>query len=118
VRSAGLQAADGHSADASAAACAERMGISLAAHRSARITSERLAWADLVLVMQGSHAAEVARQWPQFRDRVRLLGDFLDEPPYGLPDPWGEAEAVFDRVFGRIDRAVNRLIERIERRAD
>src|SRR5262245_55242849 len=52
VRSAGLHAADGHPADPSAVACAQRMGVSLAAHRSARVTAELVAWADLVLVMQ------------------------------------------------------------------
>src|SRR5262249_48101577 len=116
VRSAGLHAADGHPADRSAIAAAQRMGVSLAAHRSARVTAEMLAWADLVLVMQGYHAAAIARQWPQFRDRVRVLGDFLEEPPYGLPDPWGEDEEFFDRVFGRIDRAVDRLVACLEHR--
>src|SRR6266404_712562 len=42
VRSAGLHAGDGNPADPSAIACAERMGVSLAAHRSARVDAERL----------------------------------------------------------------------------
>lgn len=116
VRSGGLQAANGDPADATAARCAQRRGISLAAHRSARVNAESLGWADLVLVMQGSHVAEIERAWPQFGPRVRLLGDFLADPPYLLPDPWGKEEAVFERVFTRLADAVERLAVRIEKR--
>ena len=116
VRSAGLQAGDGNPADPSAVACAQRMGVSLTAHRSARVKAEQIAWADLILVMQGSHVAALASEWPRCRGRVRLLGDFLPAPPYGLPDPWGEADPVFDRVFARVRTAVDHLAERIEAR--
>ena len=114
VRSAGLHAGDGNPADASAVACAQRMGISLAAHRSALVDAELLGWADLVLVMQGSHVAEIERRWPQFSGRVRLLGDFLPAPPHALPDPYGHDDPVFDRVFARLHSAVEGLVTRIE----
>jgi protein-tyrosine phosphatase len=114
VRSAGLQAGEGSPADPMAVVCARRMGVALTQHRSARASAEALAWADLIVVMQGCHAAAIAREWPQFRGRVRLLGDYLSAPPYLLPDPWGEAEAVFERVFTRIKAAVERLVSRIE----
>ena len=45
--------------------------------------------------------------------RVRRLGDFLHEPPYRLPDPWGESEEVFEEVFERVSLAVDNLVERI-----
>ncbi len=114
VRSAGLHAGEGYPADSSAIACARRMGVALTEHRSARVSAERLAWADLILVMQGHHVAAIERDWPSVRSRVRLLGDFLPAPPYLLPDPWGEAEEVFDQVFTRLRSAVGNLAIRIE----
>src|SRR5262245_59540127 len=111
VRSAGLHADEGNPADPTAVKCAERMGVSLTAHRSARVDMQMLAWADLILVMQGAHASAIA---PPFRSRVRLLGDFLPSSPYLLPDPWGEAEPVFDQVFARVRTAVERLAVRLE----
>jgi len=114
VRSAGLHAGDGNPADPSAVACAQRMGVSLAAHRSAPVGAELLGWADLVLVMQGSHAAEIERRWPQYSGRVRLLGDFLSAPPHVLPDPYGHDAPVFDRVFARLRSAADGLAARIE----
>lgn len=113
VRSAGLHAGEGNPADPSAVACAQRMGVSLAHHRSQRVTTDLLAWADLILVMQGRHAAEIARSWPQFSSRVRLVGDFLPAPPHSLPDPWGEADAFFDEVFDRLRLALDQLAARI-----
>jgi low molecular weight protein-tyrosine phosphatase len=114
VRSAGLHAGDGNPADPSAIACAQRMGVSLAAHRSARVGAELLGWADLVLVMQGSHVAEIELRWPQYSGRVRLLGDFLPASPHVLPDPYGQDDQIFDRVFARLRRAVEGLSARIE----
>ena len=113
VRSAGLHASDGNPADLQAIACAQRMGVSLVAHRSQLATNDLLGWADLILVMQGAHVAEIARRFPSCVGRVRLLGDYLPEPPYGLPDPWGEADEVFDRVFTRLRAAADRLVARI-----
>jgi protein-tyrosine phosphatase len=116
VRSAGLQAGEGNPADPTAVSCARRLGVSLAAHRSLRVGADLLAWADLILVMQGSHAAEIRRDWPRFASRVRLLGDYLPNPPHLLPDPWGEPEPVFERVFARIVLAADNLAERLESR--
>jgi protein-tyrosine phosphatase len=113
VRSAGLHADDGNPADAAAARCAERMGISLAGHRSRRVDTELLEWAHLILVMQGSHVATLQHAWPQVGGRARLLGAFLPAPPYLLEDPWGQPEAVFDDVFARVKRAVENLVVRI-----
>ena len=114
VRSAGLEADDGNPADPVALKCAERHGVSLAGHRSRRVSTELLSWAHLILVMQGSHLVAIDRRWPQVRNRVRLLGDFLSSPPYLMPDPWGQPEDVFDRVFGRLRSAVGSLAVRIE----
>jgi protein-tyrosine phosphatase len=116
VCSAGLHASDGSPADPVAVKCAGRMGVSLAAHRSVRVGPDALAWADLILVMQGAHAAAIERDWPRFHSRVRLLGDYLPGPPYLLADPWGLEEQVFDSVFARVVRAVEILAERIESR--
>jgi protein-tyrosine phosphatase len=70
-----------------------------------------------MLVMQGSHVAEIARRWPQCSGRVRLLGDFLPDPPHALPDPYGHDAPVFDRVFARLRTAVDALAARVEERA-
>ena len=71
-------------------------------------------WADLILGMQGRHAVEIARRWPQARARTRLLGDFLASPPYGIHDPWGETEDVLARTLDQIAAAVDRFATLLE----
>jgi protein-tyrosine phosphatase len=97
---------------------ATRFGIDLASHRSHRLLAEDVSWADLILVMQGRHVAEISRRWPQVRDKVRLLGHYLDEPPFGIADPWGRGDKVFAFTFQRIERAVNRLVAQLEGHVD
>lgn len=109
VRSAGLRAAEGHPVDAAAVRVAARWGVSLERHRTRPVRQEDMESADLVLVMQGRHAAEVARRWPRSRPRLRLLGDYLSSPPYTIPDPWGRDEALFEAVFARVSAAVDRV---------
>ncbi len=114
VRSAGLEAAEGNPADPAALRAAARAGCSLDAHRTRRMTPDQVAWADLVLGMEGSHARRLLARWPEARPKLRLLGDFLASPPHRLQDPWGQPDAVFDQVFGRVVAAVERLARRLE----
>lgn len=109
IRSAGLAAAEGHPADASARRVAHRFGVALEGHRSHRVTGEDLDGADLVLVMQGAQASAVRALSPGASDRTRILGDFLPTPPHLLPDPWGRDEDFFVETFSRVARAVERL---------
>ncbi len=113
VRSAGVGAGDGEPADPTAARVALRFGIDLAAHRTHRVRAQDAQWADLLLGMEGRHAAALRRAFPEAAPRVRLLGDFLEEAPHRILDPWGQSEAVFEDTFHRIVRATNRLRERI-----
>lgn len=114
VRSAGLEAADGHDADEAAARAAVRAGHSLQGHRSHPLDDADLEWAHLVLVMGGGQWAEVVRRSPWAKPKLRMLGDFLPEPPHLVKDPWGQPDAVFDEIFARVAEAVRRLAGRIE----
>ncbi len=114
VSSGGLAAGEGAAADATAMAVAKQFGVDLARHRSHLLVASDLATADLVLVMEAHHAAEVAARTPDVARRTYVLGDFLASRPFGIPDPWGEPEAVSAAAFARIEGAVDRLAARIE----
>lgn len=113
VRSAGLAAGGSDAAAPLARALAGRWGVSLDVHRTALLEASDLAWADLVLGMEGRHAVEIARRWPEARDKTHLLGHFLPEPPYTIDDPWGRSEQLFVHTFERVHAAVERLALRI-----
>lgn len=118
VRSAGLEASGGDPADPSALRAARRRGIDLEAHRTRPVLDADLAWAQLVLGMEGAHAAVLADRWPAAGTKVRLLGHFLPAPPFAIDDPWGRSDEVFDRTFERIARAVDRLVDLVQERRE
>jgi len=116
VRSAGLEAVDGRPAEEAARRVARAFGLELAAHRARRLSAEDAAWADLVVGMEGHHAARVHRAFPGAAAKTVLLGDFLPAPPFRIADPWGCEDAVFEATFERIRAAVERLAARLAER--
>ena len=113
VRSAGLAAKAGSPSDPGALRAARHYGLDLRAHEARSLESGDVEWADLILGMQGRHREEVERRWPGSGAKVRLLGDFLPEPPFAIADPWGESDAVFEETFERIAAAVDALSARL-----
>lgn len=109
VRSAGLEAGEGSPADTTALTVAERFSVSLASHAAHRLDGTDLAWADLVLGMEGHHVATIARRWPHVVSKTRVLGGFLPDGPYSLSDPYGRGEDAFTKGFDRIALALENL---------
>jgi protein-tyrosine-phosphatase len=85
--------------------------LDLREHRTHRLADADLGWADLVLAMTGSQHVQLTQRWRQFAGNVRLLGDYLSEPPHVIADPYGESDEIFRHAFGQIDRAVQRLLK-------
>jgi protein-tyrosine phosphatase len=114
VRSSGLAAGADAPADPTAIRVAARLGHDLSQHRSRPLSPADLTQPDLVLVMEAAQAAAFRVRAPALADRVYLLGDFLAAPPFGIADPWGCPEPVFERTFAQIAAALDRLTERLE----
>ena len=114
MRSAGLAAIDGGPADPLAIETARDWKIDLVPHRARLLTSADLEWARLVLVMTAPQARAVIAHGPSgIASRVRLLGDYLPVPPFGIDDPYGLPADVFHACFQRIDAATGALSLRL-----
>lgn len=109
VRSAGLHAASGHEAAPDAVTAAARLGVALEGHRTRPVDTSDVQRADLILAMEGHQVAEIARRWARARPKVRILGDYLPDPPHAIPDPWSQPEDVFNHTFQRIRIAAERV---------
>lgn len=116
VRSAGFGATPGKRAEPEAIRSAHRYEVELESHRARRLDAEGAGWADLILGMEGHHTRQVARHGPIALAKARLLGDWLDAPPYAIRDPWGREDAVFDATFARIAAALERLAAQLPAR--
>jgi protein-tyrosine-phosphatase len=110
VRSAGFIGPD-RPASTLARLIAERRGHDLSDHRSRIVDAGELAETDLIVVMDVRQQSAVSMLTGRPASEVLIIGDLDPEPieQRTLQDPYGHPEAVFERVFDRIDRCVGRL---------
>lgn len=97
--------------DDTAAALLREAGLDPDAHRARQATPSVLAAADLILVMEQSHLARIAREVPQVSGKTFLLGKW---DGCEIPDPYRQQRIAFEHVYGLIDSAVARWAPHIK----
>lgn len=104
----------GEGADERTIATAHRFGVDLSMHRARRITAHDCERADLLLAMDSGHERLLRRLAPApAKNRVQLYLPFLELPERDVPDPYyGDADG-FVAVHRLLDRAAQRLAERL-----
>lgn len=110
VRSAGIGAVVGHSADDSVHLLMDRRGIDVSRHRAIQVNQDMLRWADLVLVMEDAHRSALRRRDPSTAGKVFLLGHWIDTQ---ILDPYMKPLSVFEQTLDLIDRAVGSWVDRL-----
>ncbi len=116
VRSAGTAAAEGAPASAGAVRAAAGSGLDLSAHRSARLTTDALEWADLVLAMSAGHLVRIVEMGSG--DKATLLTSFAAagdsrEVPDSVPDPFGGTDEEYEATLQVLERLVERALRRL-----
>jgi protein-tyrosine phosphatase len=87
---------------------AER-GYDLSGHTAAQVTTDDLAWADDVLVMDDENYRQLAGRYPDRVRHVRLLD------AGGIPDPWlVDEDPAYTDSLDRIERAVRAYLASLE----
>src|SRR5262245_23177269 len=84
VRSAGLSHQPNRRVADSAIAVMEEIGIDISDDYSKPVTDELLRWADLVLTVQASHAADLREDYPWVGTKLRVLERDVRDP-FGRP---------------------------------
>lgn len=114
VKSAGTLGINGNPATLHAIAVSKENGVDIASHLSRGITEQMMADADLVIVMADHHKEFLDRNYPRFKENIFLLRLFglKGEKPrkLNIKDPIGEDLSFYRRVFGEIDRELDRII--------
>jgi protein-tyrosine-phosphatase len=114
VRSAGIAAGQGAPASPHALAVAAEQGLDLSRHSATQLTPELVDWADLVLVMGGSHFAAIEELGGG--EKVALITEFAEGDAAGAPveDPYGGDEESYRRVFFQLEQAIAGVLVRLE----
>lgn len=113
VESAGLSASHGAPASSDSARALAADGLSLSGFRSQPLTEELLERATDVFVMTRDHLRLIDLLFPEYIHKVSLLRD--DEPGSpDVPDPIGRGLAVYEECKKTIERALPRILQRIQ----
>ncbi|NIP83823.1 MAG: low molecular weight phosphatase family protein [Gemmatimonadetes bacterium] len=114
VDSAGVAALTGAPASAEVPVVLAEEGIELHDHRAKELTPERVAWADLVLVMAPHHAAAVEAMGGG--EKMALTTGFLKGTGAGEPvlDPIGRGLDVYRETRDQLALAVDALLDQLE----
>jgi protein-tyrosine-phosphatase len=61
--------------------------------------------------MERRHKEDILWQYPQFRGRVHVLGDYvkLDPADADIADPIGKSEEFYKTCFAKIKNAIDKL---------
>ncbi|MBE0626753.1 MAG: low molecular weight phosphotyrosine protein phosphatase [Burkholderiales bacterium] len=111
VMSAGLGALEGSPADPLAVEVAAAHGLDLSRHRARQLASWMCKSAELILVMEQGHKAELARQYPLVRGKVFRLGDVGN---FDIADPYRRPKAAFEVAYSDIARGVADWLPRLQ----
>lgn len=114
VESAGTMGVVGEAADPLTFEVALERGVDLSDHRARQATPLLLEKADLILTLDRSHEAWIARRLPHLRGRVHLLGRWQNnrdvEDPYGLPR--AKSVEAFELIDELLDDWLPRIVDK------
>ena len=111
VLSAGIMMADGLGASYETRELLAAEGLDVSKHRSARVTKDMLNKSDLILVMEGSQEHRILQMHPAIKNRLFLLKEFarVEGNDLNIPDPMGRDMRFYERTFGIIKEAVEKV---------
>jgi len=115
VSSAGIYAYPGNPPDPVMVDHLEKQGMSVPIHESRQVSTEDIAWADLILVMEQAHAQDLEVRWPESKGKTEFLGRYISAGPDAddIVDPFGKPPYYNRLAQSQIALALRALIERI-----
>ncbi len=111
VRSAGVQAVVGKSADEQAKNIAGKYGVEMENHIARQLDAAMCHEADLILVMESGHIRAVDKICPTVRGKVMLFGQWLSNKE--IADPYRKSDEMFELVYQQIEAAAQRWAEKL-----
>ena len=116
VESAGTSAYTGDRATDFAIEVMKKYNTDLTNHRATYIEESEIKEADLVICMAMAHKKRVLGRYPELKDKVYTLKEYIGEDEYlDIDDPWGFGINVYSSCAEEIVYYVDKLIEKISR---
>lgn len=107
VGSAGTWATPGQPVMPAVLDAAQKLGLDLAGHRSARVSKKLLSEYDLILVMQASQKEALQSEFPSLYEYIHLFSNIIERGSYDIPDSLDS-----DQEIAHLSLELNELIRR------
>lgn len=117
VRSAGFHAREGREVEPGFIDIARGYGLDLSAHRSRKIHSDDLRWADIVLIMDGHNYRLMRHHYPESLAKTLWLGAVSPATPILIEDPYRASPDRQRYIAAQLDDACKSLLERLSEKA-
>lgn len=118
VTSAGLYASNGETASPQAVQVMGKRGISLASHRSRRLTPKMINEAALILGMTDEHKQAVMMLDAAASDKVFSLGEYVSKPGENtwrqVPDPFGQSVDVYQQTAKALEIMLAQVVKKLK----
>jgi protein-tyrosine-phosphatase len=88
-------------------------GLSLAGHRSKRVSASLVYWADLILVMEFRQQAQVVSQFPAATKKTHILSEYVGDTG-DVADPYGCGIEAYRECAALLQRLLNKVTERLK----
>lgn len=117
VNSAGIMALTGFPPTQETVDVMKEAGVDVSGLKSKALTDEMIKTADLILVMEPLHKADVVNRAPEASSKTYLLHEFgnsgKSKEEYGVPDPIRKTIEYYKRCMRKIDEDIKRIAELI-----
>ncbi|WP_458411660.1 low molecular weight protein arginine phosphatase [Schinkia sp. CFF1] len=113
VKSAGIFAHDGSAASSHSIEVLKKQSIPIE-HKSKQLTTELVAWSDLILTMGNSHKEIIQQRYPKANDKVFSLKEFALNNKADIADPFGGTLEDYEQTFKEIEEAIHKLVEKLD----
>lgn|GEM_PF-211707 len=105
VESAGVYAVEGYPATEEMVIQGHRLNVDLAAHAAQKLTHAIIERAGLILSVSPWHSNKIISDHPQAAQKIRLLGEHINQDE--IEDPYQRGEEAYIESADFIERAVN-----------
>ncbi|HEY4678988.1 MAG TPA: ATP-grasp domain-containing protein, partial [Candidatus Angelobacter sp.] len=110
IDSAGFHDQTGRSCPEKILRIGNSFGLDLSSHRSARVTRNQLANADLVIAMDLENLNRVRQEFPEIADRTTLLGLFGTPEVLAIADPYLVDQSATERICEQVHASIDGLV--------
>jgi protein-tyrosine-phosphatase len=98
---------------AEAAEIMREYGLSLASHRSKRVSASLVDWADLILVMEFRQWVQVVSQFPAATKKTHILSEYVGDTG-DIADPYSCGIEAYRECAALLQRLLNKVAEMLK----